>query len=99
MDEALLKRVLESPEPRARAQGVRVLCYWRDRVKAPLALLKTAADDQAPRVRLEAVRAASFFNGSDVKEAFVVATEVLKQPTDYYLDYCFKETEKQLQSL
>ena len=32
VDVALLKRVLASPEPRARAQAVRVLCYWRDRV-------------------------------------------------------------------
>jgi azurin/glucose/arabinose dehydrogenase len=99
VDEALLKRVLASPDYRARAQGVRVVCYQRDRVQEPLALLKVAAGDKHPRVRLEAVRAASFFNGKDVKDAFLVACEVLKQDTDYYLDYTFKETAKQLQSL
>jgi len=99
VDEALLRRVLQSPDPRARAQGVRVLCYWRDRVKEALPLLKVAANDQSPRVRLEAVRAASFFNGNDTKEAFIVASEALKQETDYYIDYCFKETARQLQGL
>ncbi len=99
VDVSLLKRVLQSPEPRARAQAARVLCYWRDRVPGALALFKTVADDESPRVRLEAVRAASFFNGNDVPAAFEVASTVLKHPTDYYLDYVFKETTKQLQSL
>ncbi len=99
VDVPLLKQVLASPEPRARAQAVRVLCYWRDRVPGALALLKTAANDEAPRVRLEAVRAASFYNGADVKEAMQVAFDVMKRPTDYYLDYTFKETTRQLQDL
>ena len=30
------------PEPRARAQAVRVLCYWRDRVPDALALLQAS---------------------------------------------------------
>ena len=32
VDEALLKRMLRSSEPWARAAATRVLCYWRDRV-------------------------------------------------------------------
>lgn len=99
VDVELLKRVLSSPEPRARAQAVRVLCYWRDRVPAPLAMIKVAANDAAPRVRLEAVRAASFFNGADAPEAIRVAYEIAKQDMDYYLDYTFKETMRQLQGL
>jgi len=89
----LLKRVLKSPEPRARAQGVRVLCYWRDRVPNALELLKVAADDEAPRVRLEAVRAASFFREWMAAD---VALTALKHPMDYYLTYCLGETMKQL---
>ncbi|MEO6784768.1 MAG: HEAT repeat domain-containing protein, partial [Chthoniobacteraceae bacterium] len=96
---ALLNDVLKSPEPRARAQAVRVLCYWRDRVPNALALLKTAAEDESPRVRLEAVRAASFFNGKDVPAAMDVAYTILKRDTDYYLDYCYNETLKQLRSI
>jgi azurin/glucose/arabinose dehydrogenase/lysophospholipase L1-like esterase len=99
VDVALLKRVLQSPEPRARAQAARVLCYWRDRVPEALALLKTAAADENPRVRLEAVRAASFFNGADVPAALEVAYLIPKQTTDYYLDYTLKETLKQLNNI
>ncbi len=90
----LLDRVLKSPEPRARAQGVRVLGYWRDRVPNALVALKAAADDDAPRVRLEAVRVASFFRETAAAD---VALTALKHPTDYYIDYCLKETMKQLQ--
>jgi azurin len=71
-----------------------VLGYWSDRVSQPLSLLKTAANDPSPRVRLEAVRVASFFTGN---EAMEVAYQVTKYPTDYYIDYTFKETTKQLQ--
>ncbi len=99
VDEALLGRVLKSPDYHARAQGVRVLCYWRDRVSQPLSLLRTAANDAHPRVRLEAVRAASFFNGKDTRDAFLVTCDMLLHESDYYLDYCFKETTKQLQKL
>lgn len=93
VNEPLLKQLLASPEPRARAQAVRVLCYWRDRVSQPLSLLKVAANDSSPRVRLEAVRAASYFEGD---EAMEVAYQITKYPTDYYLEYTFKETTKQL---
>ena len=50
-------------------------------------------------MRLEAVRAASFFDGKDVAAAADVAFTILKRETDYYLDYTFKETVRQLQSL
>lgn len=92
--EKLLERVLSSPEPRARAQGVRVLGYWRDRVPDALAKVKKAADDEAPRVRLEAVRVASYFRETAAADA---ALTILKHPTDYYLDYCFTQTMRQLQ--
>ncbi|MES2660190.1 MAG: HEAT repeat domain-containing protein [Verrucomicrobiota bacterium] len=90
----LLERVLKSPEPRARAQGIRVLGYWRDRVPGAVAIVKAAADDEAPRVRLEAVRVASYFRETAAADA---ALTVLRHPSDYYLDYCFKETMRQLQ--
>ncbi len=89
----LLKAVLHSAEPRARAQAVRVLCYWRDRVPDALALIKVAAADEDPRVRLHAVRAASFF---DTPAAADAALTVLGKPRDYYLDYCLTETMRQL---
>ncbi len=96
---ALLNQVLASKDARARAQGVRVLCYWRDRVPNALDLLKAAVADESPRVRLEAVRALSFFNGADAARAASIAYDVMRKPTDYTIEYCFKETMKQLQSL
>jgi len=95
---ALLNDVLKSPEPRARAQAVRVLCYWRDRVPGALDLVGAAAKDPAPRVRLEAVRTLSFFRGNDTMKAIDFA-KLVGAEKDYYIDYCFKETMKQLTSL
>ncbi|EDY18199.1 membrane-bound dehydrogenase domain protein [Chthoniobacter flavus Ellin428] len=94
----LLNDVLKSPEPRARAQAVRVLCYWMDRVPNHMALLETAIKDPAPRVRLEAVRALSFVKGQDAQKAFDLA-QLEMMDKDYYIDYCFRETMRQLGSL
>ena len=94
----LLSAVLKSPEPRARAQAVRVLCYWRDRVPGALDLVGTAMKDDAPRVRLEGVRALSFFRGNDTMKA-IESAKLVSAEKDYYIDYCFKETMKQLTSL
>jgi plastocyanin len=89
----LLKQVLASPDHRARAAATRVLCYQREQISDALELLKGLADDKHPRVRLEAVRAASFFNAPDAIEVPLIAAE---QPMDYYLDYCMKETKRTL---
>jgi azurin len=94
VDIDLLSRMLASPEPHARAAAGRVLCYWRDRVPDALARFKKLAEDESPRVRLEAVRAASFFQSAEAAEMAVAA---LKRPTDYYLDYTMKETLRQLE--
>jgi glucose/arabinose dehydrogenase len=96
VDPALLKKLLTCPEPRARAAATRVLCYWRDRVEDPLGLLRTQVNDKHPRVRLEAVRALSFFDGKDASAAQEVAMESLLQPQDYYLEYTLNETNKTL---
>ncbi|MCZ7639398.1 MAG: plastocyanin/azurin family copper-binding protein [Verrucomicrobia bacterium] len=71
-----------------------MLCYWRDRVPDVLVLLRDQARDPHPRVRLEAVRAASFFRQAEAAE---VALAILAQPTDYYLDYTLGETLRQLE--
>jgi hypothetical protein len=89
VDEKLLARMLRSSDPWARAAATRVLCYWRDRVPTALALLKTQATDPHPAVRLEAVRAASFFR---VSEAAEVALASLAQPQDRFLTYTLDQT-------
>jgi glucose/arabinose dehydrogenase len=96
VNEDLLNRVLKSKEANARAAAVRVLCYWRDRVKAPLDLLKTAAVDDSPRVRLEAVRACSFFTDPRAME---IALESVNKPQDEFLKYTLDETMKTLEKV
>ena len=70
-----------------------MLCYWRDRVPEALELLKKMAADKQPRVRLEAVRAASFFPVPETVEVPLIAQE---QPGDAYLDFLHNETMKTL---
>lgn len=94
VDAPLLRQMLESSEPRARAAATRVLCYWRNRVPDALALLQTRANDPHPRVRLEAVRAASYFRELGAVEAALAA---LNHPQDYYLTYVIRETLRQLE--
>lgn len=96
VDEALLNRVLTARDFRARAAGVQVLCGWRDRVPDFLDQLKKLARDESPRVRLEAVRAASFSTDPAAAE---VALSTLELPTDAYLDFTRQETLKALDSL
>src|SRR5262249_37445965 len=61
-----------------------------------LDLLRTLAADQHPRVRLEAVRAASFFT---VPEAVEVALISNDYPTDRYLDFVRGETMRALEPI
>jgi putative membrane-bound dehydrogenase-like protein len=89
VDEELLKRMLRSPDFHARAAATRVLCYWRDLIKEPLPLLRAQINDTHPRVRLEAIRALSFFHN---EAALAVAVELLASPTDKYLNFAFNET-------
>jgi putative heme-binding domain-containing protein len=96
VNEELLKRMLRSPEPRARAAATRVLRFWKDRVARPLELLAVQAGDEAPRVRLEAVVAASDFQDP---EAAAVALRVLRRERDEFLDFALKETMATLDSV
>jgi putative heme-binding domain-containing protein len=96
VDVDLLKRLLASPEFRARAAATRVLCYWRDRVPGALELLKKLAADKEPRVRLQAIRAASFFTVPEAIEVPLIAAE---QASDPYLDFVRGETMKALDPL
>jgi azurin len=85
----LLKRLLGAKEFRARAAAVRVLQHWFDRVDGAMALLAPMVRDEAPRVRLEAVRALSFVKTPAAAEA---ALTVLDRPMDYYLQYVLDST-------
>lgn len=91
----LINTVFASPDPRARAQAVRVALYQRDRVPNVREIIAKAAADDNMRVRLEAVRACSFFPIGD-KEMITNALSVTKKDLDYTLEYCLKETLRQI---
>ncbi len=93
VDADLLGRVLASKDFRARAAATRVLCYWLDRVPDALKRLVALAADPSPRVRLEAVRAASFLTVPEAIEVVLVAQE---QPQDAYLELIQNETRRTL---
>jgi putative heme-binding domain-containing protein len=94
VDETLLKRLLRSKDYRARAAATRVLCAWREQVPNVFELLQAQADDEHPRVRLEAVRTCSFFRDAKAAEVALVA---LSHPVDPYLTYTLNETVAQLE--
>lgn len=87
-NEPLLKRMLRSSDYHARAAATRVLCYWREQIPDALQLLRAQVKDENPRVRLEAVRACSFFK---TPEAADIALESADKPQDYFLQYTLDE--------
>lgn len=91
-----LERMLASPDFRARAAAVRVLCDWREQVPDILGRLLTLAEDEHPRVRLEVVRAASFLTQP---EAIEIPLLVAERPTDEYIDFVIKESLRPLEPL
>ncbi|MGE0605958.1 MAG: PVC-type heme-binding CxxCH protein [Pirellulales bacterium] len=96
VNEPHLAAVLRSPDFRARAAATRVLCYWRDQVADPLALLLVQVNDEHPRVRLEAIRSLSFFTGAQAEKAIEVAVESLIHEQDEFLKFQLDETNKTL---
>ena len=89
INEPLLKTLLTARAEQARAAATTVLMHWRNRVLGSLSLLQRQVNDPAPRVRLEAVVALSFFSSGQAVRA---AMDALNHPTDYYLDYALGET-------
>jgi glucose/arabinose dehydrogenase/lysophospholipase L1-like esterase len=96
VDADLLKKVLRSPEPKARAAATRVLTYWRDRVSEPLELLRTQVNDESAAVRLQAIWALSYFAGTDAAKASEIVVESLIHPQDDFLKHELNETNKTL---
>jgi putative heme-binding domain-containing protein len=88
VNEMLLETVLNSPDSRARSAATKVLCYWRDKVPDSASRMLKMAVDENPRVRLEALRAASFF---PTRDGLPIMIAVLQQPTDKYLEWLAQE--------
>ena len=84
----LMQRLLTAKDARVRAYGARVLGVWQD-----AALLAKAANDEHPRVRLEAVVASARMKQP---EAITITAQVLDHPTDKFIDYSLKQAVKAL---
>lgn len=85
----ILNQLLEAKDYRARTAATKVLANWKERIPDALQLMQSRVNDASARVRLEAIVALSHFTG---EKAVVVASDVFKYPTDYYLDYAINET-------
>ncbi len=92
VNESLLKTLLSSGDHRARAAAVRVLSQWKSRLNnedAYLDALAKAAQDEHPRVRLEAIRALA---RSERPEAADIAMRAMPTDKDRFLEYALWTT-------
>ncbi|MDA1202015.1 MAG: GDSL-type esterase/lipase family protein [Planctomycetota bacterium] len=94
VDVPLLEAVLASPDFRARAAGMRVLAGIADRVPGALDMVRRAAADPHPRVRVEAVRTATFLRVPEAIEALAIANEF---PSDRFMNYVKAEAARVLE--
>jgi putative heme-binding domain-containing protein len=92
----LMEQLLSSQDHRARAATVRFLSQMKHKIPNAMELLKKSAADAHPRVRLESIRAASFFDEPEAMEIVAIASDY---PTDYYIEYCKTETLKRLEPM
>lgn len=99
LNEPLLLRQLESNEPKARAAAVRVLRRWRDRLSHdPVDLLRRAATDAHPAVRLDAVAALSDAEPAGAATALEIVHEARAMGEDRFLAYALREAVKTLEA-
>ena len=96
VEPALLGRLLQAADPRARAFATRLVGRWHDRLHKPLTLLARRVDDENPRVRMEAVVACSAIPSV---QSIEVAAQVLDHPRDEWIDYVFAQTVHRLKTL
>ena len=82
IDKNLLEQLLNAKDPRARTAAVKVLRYGGHQIENQVDLLKIAADDESPRVRLEAIVAASWLDKGPGLDVLKVAG---KKPLDEWM--------------
>lgn len=90
----LLENLLNAQSPRVRAGALRALQLWHKNVDNLDAVLRKAAKDSHPQVRLEAVIALRELNSA---AAAKTALDVLDQPMDEFLHFALWQTLRQLE--
>jgi glucose/arabinose dehydrogenase/HEAT repeat protein len=92
--DALLRELLKSQTPQARAAATRVLGDWIERTPDAIDLLAAQVVDANPRVRVEAIRALARVPSP---KAMGIAMRAMDQPRDASIDHALwlnaKETE------
>ncbi len=92
---ALLRHLLNSKDARVRAYATRVLGAWGNRIPESRDWLQERAGDTHPRVRLEAVVAASYLQSP---ESIAIVMKAWKSQRDPFLDYAIHQSARSLQS-
>ena len=87
-DSEILKRLLASPDDRARAYGVRVAGRWGERIENIVGLLEHAAEDRHARVRMEAALASAALPDAGT---ILVSATVAEEPRDRWINYAFAQ--------
>ncbi len=91
VNEPLLRKVLTSPDANVRAAATRVIRELHDKINGVGTLLVTLAADQDPRVRAEAVVAATYMTGPESAEVIFTAEQF---PKDLQLEFNLNEARK-----
>lgn len=91
-DASILKQVLRSTKPEARAAGVRLLAHWKKQ-NEQFAILEGMVDDPDPQVRLEVLHA---LRELDSKESAELAMKIRQYPMDDNLEFATWLTIKEL---
>ena len=89
VDEVLLKQVLAAKDFNARAAASHVVAEERRYLTNALDLIRPMVADAHPRVRVEALRALSFFRTTEAAELALLAAS---DRSDYYVDYTLQST-------
>lgn len=86
--ESLLALALSQTEPRVRAYATGTLGRWADRLADPIPSLRRAIQDPHPRVRLEAIIAASSL---DRPECLPILLRAVEFPIDPWIEYALTQ--------
>jgi len=97
VDSALVKSLLKSPDANARAAATAVFRdpFFRKKMPEALDLLAIQAADESPRVRLQTVVSLSYFQEP---KAIEMASIVVDQPLDRYIEQALIQTSQALKS-
>jgi putative heme-binding domain-containing protein len=98
VNEKLLNALLASADHRVRAAAVRVLSQWKGRMNDESGFVKTLAikaDDEHPRVRLEAVRALAQVKNAKGADA---AMKAMRPDMDRFIEYALWTTMRDLKN-